>query len=543
MTDIFLNPGEPGTRYTLREVEEIHARTDGRLSFAGLTAISGSLSGAGVATSKSVSAELRQLKLQTNMANGFTLSGVRFKRGAIDYAVKATGEVQTDLSPVTGNGTTVGALAAAQGALTLDAWTTGGPSKITDWHGVAGAPINGANTPFGTYMVTFRTAVAPLRVGSFSLLGTMRDGTTFNVRADENGVIDAPRIKGRFNYETGVASIVGVTPTAPAGQVKSDLSFLEVPGLGLAFVDLIRQETLRYNVTAYTYLPLNAELLGVDPVRLPSDGRVPIFKSGELAVVSHAATTAPVNVVAGSVINAGRERLSRVVLLGGDGKAITSGYAEDLEAGRVTITDPTGYAQPVRVTHRIEDMALMRDAGIDGAITFTRPLTHDFPIGSNVSSCVRSADLRARVSRVFDQASWDRVTFAEAVVGDAAPGTYNATQYPIEVTNKGAITERWALHFKSSTTFDVIGEHVGNVGSGTTLADLAIVNPGTGVPYFVMRALGMGQGWASGNLLRVDTVGAMFGIWMIRTIQQGPEAGDDYGFLTIVRGDVDNPAI
>lgn len=46
-------------------------------------------------------------------------------------------------------------------------------------------------------------------------------------------------------------------------------------------------DSLRYNATAYSYLPLDASILGLDPVRLPQDGRVPIFRTGEFAVVGH----------------------------------------------------------------------------------------------------------------------------------------------------------------------------------------------------------------------------------------------------------------
>ena len=45
--------------------------------------------------------------------------------------------------------------------------------------------------------------------------------------------------------------------------------------------------SLRYNAVSYAYLPLDAELVGVDPVRLPADGRVPIFRDGDVIVVAH----------------------------------------------------------------------------------------------------------------------------------------------------------------------------------------------------------------------------------------------------------------
>lgn len=541
MTDYVMNGETPGGGRRLAEVERTHQRTDGVLSFAGVAKVSGTAAGTGASTSKSVVAEIRSLNLRTNLGNAFTLSGVRFKQGGRDHVAKSSGEVQVNPSPVTGNGTRVGTLTPALGRLVLEAWTPGTTALVSEFRGVAGAPVNGANSPFGTYAVVFRTAVSPIKPSSMTVLGAMRDGTTFNLRADANGIIDAPRIKGRTNYETGVTTLVGVTPVAGAGQTPTDLSFLEIPGLTTAYVDLIAQETVRYNAVAYSYLPLNADLLGIDPVRLPSDGRVPIFRPGELGVVSHAAITTAQAVGVGTVITVGRERLSRLQVLGADDKVIQTGYTEDLEAGTVRFTDVTGYAQPVRVSHRIEDMGLIRDAQIDGTVTFTRALTHAFPVGSCISSCLRAGDLKARTSLVFDQASWNGTSYLDVLEGDPAQATYNAAGYPITVVNAGAYTERWVLRFKTSTTFDLIGEHVGVVASGTTLADFAPVNPLTGVPFLRIPFLGFGGGWVQGNILRINTVGSMYPLWMIRTTQQGPESAADYKFLTVVRGDVDNP--
>lgn len=488
-----------------------------------------------------LSGDMSALHLKTNVANAFVLSGASFEAGGKKYVSKANGDLQVDLSPVTGNGTKVGTLTPEQGEIVLTAWPAGIAPDVSNWRGVAGAPVNGVGTPFNTYLTTFRIATAPIRTGSFSLLGTMQDGTTFNYSADSDGIINQPRIKGRINYTTGVVKLIGTTPSAPAGVDPQDVSFLNIPGLSTAYIDLIRQETLRYNAVAFTYLPLDADLLGIDPVRLPSDGRVPIFRAGELAVVGHTATTAPATAVVGVPISAGRSRLSRVRLLGHDGHVIETGYTEDLEAGTATPTDVTGWSQPVRMEHRIEDMGLVRDAQIDGTITFTRPLTHNYPEGSYISSALRAGDMKARTSLVFDQATWDNTTFSDVLVGAAAPGTYNTVGYPITVTNAGAITERWALKFKTTLTFDIIGEHVGNIGEGSINTLTQPINGVTGEPYFTIPVAGWGGGWAGGNIVRINTVGAMFPVWMVRTVQQGPESAADYSFLTIVRGDVDNP--
>jgi hypothetical protein len=240
------------------------------------------------------------------------------------------------------------------------------------------------------------------------------------------------------------------------------------------------------------------------------------------------------------VVNCGRVRLSRVRVLGADGAVIPSGYTVDLEAGTVTFTEVSGYAQPVTLEHRIEDMAQISDVQISGRLTFTRQITHDYPVGSYVSSALVAGDLRAYVSRLFDQATWSGA-FADSISGSAATATYNDVLAPILATNAGAITERWAIRFTSTSAFEVIGEHVGVIAAGTINAKCAPLNPATGEPYFTIPALGWGSGWAVGNVLRFNTTGALFPVWVVRTIQQGPETVTTDAFTLLIRGDVDAP--
>jgi len=159
-----------------------------------------------------------------------------------------------------------------------------------------------------------------------------------------------------------------------------------------------------------------------------------------------------------------------------------------------------------------------------------------------VSSALVAGDLKARVSVLFDQATWNGTTWQDSVSGTAATGTFNDVLAPIEVTNKGAVSERWALVFTNTTTFNVMGEHVGVIATGNVNTDLSPANPATGVPYFVVPALGWGIGWAAGNVLRFNTVGAMTPVWVVRTIQQGPNTGIHHSFTLLSRGDVDRPA-
>jgi hypothetical protein len=302
-------------------------------------------------------------------------------------------------------------------------------------------------------------------------------------------------------------------------------------------------DSIRYNAVSFSYLPLDANILGIDPVRLPSDGRVPVFRPGGFGVVGHTGrlTTSVSN---GQTVSCGRVRLSRVRVVGNDKVVIHTGYTANLEAGTVTFTDTSGYVQPVTIEHRVEDMAVIRDVQINGDITFTRALTHDYPLTdpptSFVSSALVAGDLFARVPLIFDQATWNGA-WKDVQEGSAATATFNATQYPIAVTNRGAITERWVVRFTNTVNFEVIGENVGVIATGEVSTTCAPTNPATGVPYFAIPALGWGNGWATGNVLRFNTIGAQFPVWVVRTVQQGPESVAHDAFTLLIRGDVDTP--
>jgi hypothetical protein len=387
----------------------------------------------------------------------------------------------------------------------------------------------------------FRTGAAPLRPGSLSIQYARAVGGTQSVTAGIDGKIEATGIGGSVDYETGLVRVrFGTMVTAAGNESQPWYAADRVGTDGKIFrPEPVAASSVRYSAVAYSYLPLDADLLGIDPVRLPSDGRVPIFRPGGFAVVGHTGkiTTSVSN---GQTINCARVRLSRVRVVGHDAAVINTGYSTDLEAGTVTFINVSGYSQPVTIEHRIEDMAVVRDVQISGEISFTRALTHEYPLGSHVSSALVAGDLFARVNLVFDQSTWNG-TWSDALSGSSATATFNNTQYPIRVTNRGALTERWIVRLTNSTSFEVIGENVGVIATGNTSADCAPNNPATGVPYFHLPALGWGNGWATGNVLRFNTIGAQFPVWVVRTVQQGPESVPDDNFTLLIRGDVDTP--
>lgn len=135
---------------------------------------------------------------------------------------------------------------------------------------------------------------------------------------------------------------------------------------------------------------------------------------------------------------------------------------------------------------------------------------------TRVSSALIMGDLQARMSLSFTQNTWVNV-FSDAPVGGSPSSTYNFATYPLIVTDKSCIQERWAIVFTSATAFRVIGESVGQIGVGDINTDTAIINPTTGQPYFTLKALGWGGGWSAGNVLRFNTAAANYPIWLARS--------------------------
>ncbi len=431
---------------------------------------------------------------------------------------------------------TRGTLDYLAGEVALSSWTAGTVNAI-----VRASCVTTVGENISSEFV-FRTGAAPLRPGSLSVQYARAVGGTQSVTSGLDGKIEAAGVSGSADFETGLVRLrFGTLVTAAGNEAQPWYAANRVDTNGKIFrPEPVAASSVRYSAVAYSYLPKDAGLLGIDPVRLPQDGRVPIFRPGGLVVVGHTGTITA-TVTNGQTLNFARTRLSRVRVLGADGVAIHTGYSADLDAGTITFASVAGYSQPITVEHRIEDMAEVRDTQINGEITLTRPLTHAYPAGvSYVSSALVAGDLFARVQAVFDLATWD-TTYKDAPEGASATATFNHAEYPITVTNKGALTERWVARFTSSTAFQVIGESVGVIAVGDINTDCAPIRPAAGVPYFTIPALGWGTGWAVGNVLRINTVGSMFPVWIVRTVQQGPETVQDDNFTLLIRGDVDRP--
>lgn len=478
---------------------------------------------------------------------------VRFSLGGKTYDDRS-GTLVTDIDPNTGSGLAAGTIDYDARTAEVTFWADGQP---------VGFDISSQLTVYGEWTATeafFRTPVAPLKPESLQIIGVTEDGEQIIATADQDGAFTHEWCQGSVNYTFGTAAVTfgklvqdaSLTPEQkeewwydPANVDQDGNIYMPRPMV---------TATLRYNGVAYSYIPLDADIVGIDAVRLPADGRVPIYRPGDVVMVMHPQETAPQTVANGDTI-ATRPRVAWVRVIDANGDQVTEGYSLDRATGTVTFDDVTGIAMPVTVKHTVGDLRLVTDVQITGDITLSRPLTHDYPANESiVASCLVHGDRRARVSAVWDQKTWDG-TWQDVQVGEEATATLNLIDHPITVTNEGCDTDRWVLRCTNASTnqWELISEKRGLVWRGPYSQDgqdIAPINPRTrdengagGVPYMTIPAAANGGGWSTGNVVRINTVGAIADFWIARAIQQSDEPLDDGadGCEIYVLGNIDRP--
>jgi len=458
------------------------------------------------------------------------------------YEDRSDGLLWTNINTVTDVGTVAGVINYKSGLATIGWWNAG--YNFTGQQAVRIATLLTAYGEWTAERAFFRTAGSPLRPASLFVQATAEDGTLMTGTADANGNITGTWMRGSVQQEMGVVRVeFGQLVTAAGNEAEPWYSESAVVGGMIWKPKNTIPATIRYNAVVLANLPLNADILGIDPVRLPTDGRVPIYRPADVVVLhSTLTTTLPETAAAAATYSAGRTSLSDLWVLDAEGAAVdTAHYLADLAAGTITMAadlDLGATPQPLVIRHRIEELNLLSDVQINGQLTLTTPLGRAFDASDAwLSSALLFGDLQARVTNLFDQNTWTSV-WSNALIGAQATGQFNDIDFPVEVFNEGAVSERWRINFTSSTAFQVIGENLGVIATGTTAADLQPVNALTGHPYFTLRAAGWGAGWAAGNQVRFNTVAAVAPIWIARTVLPGATlAGDSVGLQ--LRGDTD----
>lgn len=270
-----------------------------------------------------------------------------------------------------------------------------------------------------------------------------------------------------------------------------------------------------------------------------SAGSVPTFSGGDIIIIFNDKETTG-TYLNSETVTLTRTNLSKVTIRDSANNLVdTSKFTVNLNTGTVTFTNVSGLSQPLTITDRIEDLGLIVNVTTN-AITLQNPLTHSYPIdGTIVSNCMLHGTLQSAATKPFDQQTWTNV-WQSTAIGSTVSAQYNDTNYPIVTTNHSAITERWLVIFVTATTFNLIGEHLGQiVTNASTATDLAPINPHTSLPYFVMAGAGFGANWVAGNAIRFDTYAAAAPFWILQSVAQGQATNANFDFAIEVRGEID----
>ncbi len=471
--------------------------------------------------------------------------------GSVEFQIGSTiyqdneGEIWHTVNPNTGAGTPAGTIDYGNGRVTLTNWVAGSSTFTL----LSLATFRGQHTD--TEM-TFRTAGSPLRPSGLQLACTAVDGELLTGTTNVDAELVGDALEGAVDLTFGLIDVrFGETvldeDLTEAEKLEEWYDAGDVDEDGYIWKPrTVTPSTVRYNAVMYAYLPLSADLIGLDPVRLPSDGRVPIFRPGQLALIHHTDAFTESSLSPTQVLDCGRLRLYRVVIEDVDQQRLpASFFVVNRELGTVTMASDlnlTGYTAPYTIYHTVADLSLVTNSEITGEITFNKACSHAYPIDdtypSYVSNVLYAGTLQARYSNLFAQSTWTSV-WSDILIGSAPLAQYNDTLYPLTVSNLGAYTDRMLIKFTSSTAFQVIGENLGLIATGTINEDCAPVNSLTGQPYFTIDYRGWGAGWATGNCVRFNLIGANTPVDLIRAVQPSNPTGADDSVELLFVGNVD----
>lgn len=495
---------------------------------------------------KSINADSLYLDLTNEFDEQIIANSARFKIGSDTY-VEQNGTLYRNINPNNGTGTVAGVIQLGTGVVKIDSWSPSANNTIQLESLTTTTDLPALN------QVSFRTPMIPVRNGSLTVVVSSLEFGQLTLTADENGVIETDKAHGSINYINGFVDIYFYKKTEITEENRQEFEnqawydiALEFNESGKTFINSpvwVDASSVRYNAIAFTYIPLDASILGLSATRLPLDGRVPIFRVGGLCVLSASKQYVMPDHVAGKTYSFDDARISWCELIDSKGiKVPFDMYVVDYDYGKFTLSGDfavNAMTPPFTAQYRYQDMGLIRDVQINGQLTFTKPITHNYDHENTiVGSVLVIDDMQARYTQKFVQQTWSNFWLDEPS-GGAISANYNDAIYPIEVTNRGAIQERFAIVFTDTTVFRCIGEYSGQIGTGSVSADFSPINPITNAPYFTIKKEGWGSGWANGNVMRFNTIAANFPIWAIRTVKQSEPTELTDQFQIMLRGDID----
>ncbi len=482
-----------------------------------------------------------EIDLLPNYAEVIAPASVNFTWGSKRYFDK-NGTLFCNLNPITGESSIAGAISYQNGVATLKnwQWTDGAnPNVVSLVTSISGNPVDS---------VTFRTPKAPLTAGGLSVRATALDGTLITAKAGIDGKIKNTNIEGTADFEYGVASVRFGKWVTVTDEIKKEPWYVEeaVVNGKIWQPKPVFAESITYNADATSYLPIDSSVVKINTVRLPQDGRVPIFRRGDDILITNRKVDNLGSAFTGSsTVMLSRKDVDRICINDDNGKTVLATLWDyDLDQGTLTFApalDLSAYKMPLFATHTQEMRNRILDLDIDGTLSLMFPMNRDYAVEDTyVSSMLLNGDdLQVRVSIPFTQRNWDGV-WRDTPNGAQLLNKLNLKDYPMLLTDDGAITDNWLIDFDTSTQFKLYSEALGFVGRYDTLTDLAPINPATNKPYFTIpkKAFGTDTPWATHDVIRFKTWGTLMPVWVLCAVQPNanPPKGTD-GFEQYLFGD------
>lgn len=139
--------------------------------------------------------------------------------------------------------------------------------------------------------IVFRTPAAPLLPGVLQIRATMGDGSSLVGTAGTDGKITGPGVNGEVDFITGICKVTfgdwinDEWRTLAPDQQPFWYAGSPIQGNQVWRPYSVKASTILINCVATYFLSLDSKLLGLDPVRLPIDGKVPIFRDGYIVLI------------------------------------------------------------------------------------------------------------------------------------------------------------------------------------------------------------------------------------------------------------------
>lgn len=108
----------------------------------------------------------------------------------------------------------------------------------------------------------------------------------------------------------------------------------------------------------------------------------------------------------------------------------------------------------------------------------------------------------------------------------SASGTYDDVASPVSIDAIGGIHENWTLTFTSATSYTLVGDTVGNVGSGDISNNYSPNNPNFSKPYLTIPSLAFGGSFQSGDQITFTTDPFAVPIWLKQHVPAGAAAAN-----------------